>query len=148
MIENKRFQFENGSPMNGFWIFKKLNPIEKNICYRIVKGGDIIGWSPNSLNAAHIKKDDINNLIKEGLVQRINLIDISKEILNNDENLERFKDLEENYRLPCNIPKEDKKFFYAFISAKETIDNASDPKNLSTQTQVIEPLYSYLELLL
>lgn len=145
MIENKRFQFSEGHEMNGFWIEKNLTPIERTICYRLATGMGILGWSQNSLNAGHFKKDDIDNLEKEGLVRRVSLIDLSAEILNNQENIESFEDLEETYGLPF-IPRRDKNFYYSIIFAKEAVNNPSDSENQKIQTQVTEPLFTYLNL--
>jgi hypothetical protein len=148
MIENKRFQSESGDEMNGHWIFKKLTTTEKAICYRIVQNGSVVGWNQKSLNGAHIKRDDINHLVSEGLVRRVSLIDLSKETINNEEHLERFKDLEDTYGLPCFIPRSDQNFFYAFITVKEAVENPTDPQNSEIRFQVNEPLYSYLDLIL
>jgi hypothetical protein len=147
MIENNRFKFESGNEMNGFWIAKTLNDHEKSICYRIVKGGGNLGWDEKSLNAAHIKRSDINHLIGEGLVKTASLLDISKEFIRKDNNHENFIDLEETYGFSM-VPKEEKRFFWDFVRANQIIEDKENPEYQKTHYKIIDELSSFLDITL
>lgn len=63
----ERFRFSDGRKMNPFWVDKTMSPKERTICARLSNAG-LLGWNRASLKAAHIKEEDIDILVNDGVL--------------------------------------------------------------------------------
>ena len=121
---SERFTFSDGREMNPFWIWKTMDENERNICNRLAKAGPL-GWNRRSLSAAHIKLNDVEGLIGEGVVKKASLLKIASEVVKNSEFVEEMERLENEGGFLA-VDKEGKDFIRSFELAQQIA--AGDPE--------------------
>ncbi len=121
---NERFRFGDGSEMNPFWVWRSMDETERNICNRLAKAGPL-GWNRRSLSAAHIKFEDVEALIGEGVVKKASLLQLANEVVGNSEFVEEMDRLESEGGFLA-VDKKGKDFIRSFELAQQIV--ADDPE--------------------
>jgi hypothetical protein len=122
------FTFNDGRPKNPYWIYKTLENADRKIAKRIARGGGVLGWNQQSLNAAHISKAVIDRFVKLGIIEANTLSEIARHVIEEGEFNEYYRRLDRDGGfLAANA--EDKKFYSDFDLARKIA--TEDPLDIS-----------------
>ncbi len=143
-IEREGFSDQEKAASNPFWTYNRLKDTYQWICCRLVRAGGPLGWGDTSLWAAHIKKVEIETLVRSGLVRKAPLWVFAEELLQREEAGEIYLGREPD----LNDPEERENWFVCEF-ARDIVDNKEDPENSEPHYQVARrDLYDFIDMLL
>ena len=146
-IEQKSQTVEWTGEKNGFWLWDDLNANERDICYRLVNSGGMLGWNKKSLNAAHIKSVDIENLTGKGILRKTNLIQLAQELVNDEFSCMKKEDLDIMGGFMALTNEKDRDFFRDFDQATEMVNKGENTDSLEERYQITKKdLYDFISL--
>lgn len=142
------FQFPDGRPMNGFWIFKLLNDVEKDICRRFVHRAGPFGWDRKSIRAAHIRFEHIGAMVSKRIIHEKTLYELSKDLLKDESACIEMGEYEGYGGFLALRNEKERKFFHEFELARAIIngDQTAEADKKRYQVTRHQGLYSYVSL--
>ena len=131
-----------------FFFWKDLLSDDKNICYRLVNSGGMLGWNKKSLNAAHIKSVQAEDLVKREVLRRTNLFQLAKEFIEDDFSRGEKEDLNKQGGFVFLTNKKDRDFFRSFDQAFEIVNDGETADNLEERYQIArKDVYDFIDLM-
>lgn len=142
-LEAKGYGDREKATANPFWTYLRLEDKYKWICCRLARSGGPLGWSDSSIKAAHIKKADIDVMVRAGLVVKKPLWEFAEALLE----IERMGDIYSGTDPDLSDPEERKKWLLCEY-ARDIVANKTQPENSNTHYQVAdEDLYEFIQIL-
>ena len=146
-IEQKNQIAKPKSEKSGFWLWHDLNASERDICYRLVNSGGMLGWNKKSLNAAHIKSIDIESLTEKGILRKTNLLQLAKELINDKFSCWQKEGLNEMGGFMALTNEKDRNFFRDFDQATEIVNKEENTASSEDRYQIAKKdLYDFISL--
>ena len=143
---SKRFRYEGGKEMNGFFIFKFLTEIESNQCLLLTSTG------PLGLNKQEVESDTnldlsvIEDLVTEGVIRKETRLKMASEFV--EKEVSTYKELVDEGGFLALDEGWEKTLFSDYETALEIVEQGETLENLTKQYQARSQLYTFIELLL
>ena len=143
-----RFKFPDGGEMNGYWMYKTLSNNEKRISHQLVVKGGFLGCNENDIKEIGLGSGDIESLVKGGMLRETTLMQLSEELLGDEENQIRRRDLEEQGGFLVLDDEEERTFFRNFDIALDVVEGNDFWNGEERRYQIAHrKLYDFLEIL-
>ena len=147
--EHGRFEFNDGSPMNPFWTWKTMTPLERGICFRLARRAGPLGWNKRSFSAAHVPMGLVEAVVEQGLIRKVPLLQLAREITTNETFIGERQELEsQGGFLAARV--DDRRLIFDFDWASSIVAGRCDPDEASeTRYQIVDQnLHDYINMLL
>lgn len=132
-----------------FFFWGKLSKDDKDICYRLVNSGGMLGWDKKCLNAAHIKLVQAEDLVKRGVWRKTSLFQLAKELTEDDFCPSDKKDFDEQGGFLALRNEKERDFFRNFDQAIEIMNEGKTTANLKERYQIARrDVYDYIDSML
>ncbi|MCX6725854.1 MAG: hypothetical protein NT052_00860 [Candidatus Shapirobacteria bacterium] len=146
-IEQKSQTVERKGEKNGFWLWDDLNANERDICYRLVHGGGMLGWNKKSLNAAHLKTVNLENLTGKEILRKVSLFQLAQELVNDEFSCWKKEEFDEMGGFMALTNEKDRDFFRDFDQATEMVNKGENADYLEERYQIArKDLYDFVSL--
>ncbi len=119
MQERVGLKFPDRFKLNEWWTYTGIPADQQQLLSRLVDGG-ILGWSENSLRAAHIKKSNLTKLLSLRLIEITTSHQAASNTVKDDEIKSEYESLKQTGGY-FNCNPEEKKFYSDFEEALKIV---------------------------